>query len=102
MYAVIRDGSMQLKVAVGDMVEIERTGLEPGSNREFDVLVINKDGQTTFGTPTVAGARVVGEVVNEVKCRKIHVMRFTRRKHTCKRRGHRQRRTLIRITEIAD
>lgn len=101
MYAVIRDGSVQLRVAKGDLVEIERVGLEPGSAYEFDVLAINKDGQTTFGTPTLAGAKVVAEVVAEVKGDKLQVGHFKRRKGYQKRIGHRQRRTQIRIKDIS-
>ncbi len=100
MYAVIRDGSVQLRVAKGDLVEIERVGLEPGSAYEFDVLAINKDGSTTFGTPTVAGAKVVAEVVTETKGEKLQIGHFKRRKGHQKRIGHRQRRTKNRITDI--
>ncbi|MGE0433156.1 MAG: 50S ribosomal protein L21 [Planctomycetota bacterium] len=101
MYAVIRDGSVQLRVAKGDVVEIERVDLEAGSAYNFDVLALNKDGKTTFGSPTVSGAKVVGEVVAEVKGQKLQVGHFKRRKGYQKRIGHRQRRTKVRITEIS-
>lgn len=100
MYAVIRDGSVQLRVAQGDVVEIERVGLEKGATYEFDVLVLSKDGATTFGAPTVANAKVVGEVVDEVKGKKIRIHHFKRRKTHNRRQGHRQRRTRVRIKEI--
>lgn len=101
MYAVIRDGSVQLRVAEGDVVEIERTGLETGASYEFDVLALNKDGATTFGAPTVSGAKVVGEVVEERRGKKLIVQRFKRRKGYQRRLGHRQRRTRVRITQIS-
>ncbi len=100
MYAVIRDGSKQLRVSEGDVVEIERTGLEVGSNYEFDVLALNKDGATTLGTPTVKGAAVVGEVVEERRGKKLIVQRFKRRKGYQRKLGHRQTRTRVRITDI--
>lgn len=100
MFAVIRDGSLQLKVAEGDVIEVERVDLEKGASYQFDVLAINRDGKTTFGTPLVKGASVTGEVLAEVKGKKIEVQTFKRRKHEQSRSGHRQRRTKIRIKSI--
>ena len=97
MYAVIRDGSVQLRVAQGDVVELERTGLTVGATYSFDVLAVNRDGKTTFGAPTVQGASVVAEVLGEKRGPKIVVQRFRRRKGQQRRLGHRTR---VRITEI--
>jgi large subunit ribosomal protein L21 len=101
MYAVVRDGSVQLRVEVGDIVEIERVGLTEGDNYDFDVLAISPDdGDTVFGTPTVESAKVVGEVLGEWKKKKLIVQRFKRRKSYSRKLGHRQRRTRVRITDI--
>lgn len=100
MYAVIRDGSTQLRVAQGDIVEIERVDLEKGSTYEFAVLALSKDGATTFGTPVIDAAKVVGEVIDEVKGKKIKIHHFKRRKGYNRRQGHRQRRTRVKIKDI--
>ena len=100
MYAVIRDGSTQLRVAEGDVVELERVDLEPGSTYSFDVLALNKDGKTTFGKPTVDGASVSAKVVEEVRGPKLIIQHFKRRKGYHRKLGHRQSRTRVQITSI--
>ena len=101
MYAVIRDGSQQFRVTQGDVIEVERRDLEPGSTYHFDVLAVIKDGQTQIGAPTVDGASVSGEVVAQVKQKKLIVFKFRRRKGSQTKNGHRQQKTRIRITEIS-
>ena len=101
MNAVIRDGSQQFRVTLGDVIEIERRDLEPGTSYRFDVLAITKDGETQVGAPTVDGASVAGEVVEQVKMKKLVVFKLRRRKGSRTKNGHRQQKTRVRITEIS-
>lgn len=97
MYAIIRDGGHQYRVSEGDEILLERTGLEPGERITFsEVLYV--DGEV--GQPIVDGAAVEAEVVREEKARKIHVVKYKRRKNYRRRFGHRQRLTRVRIAAI--
>ena len=102
MYAIVRDRNQQTRVREGDVILCDLRGdLEPGSEVTFDeVLLVGDEGQVRIGKPTVAGARVTGEVVGEVKGDKVIAFRFKRRKNVRKKRGHRQRYTQVRITGI--
>ena len=99
MYAVIRAGGKQYRVAPGDVIKIEKTGSGLDSTVDFnEVLAISPvDGQITKGT----GATVTGQVVQEDRHKKILVFHLKRKKQYKKMRGHRQDFTAVRITEIA-
>jgi len=99
MYAVIRAGGKQYRVAPGDVINVEKTGSGLESVVEFsEVLAISPaDGQITKGN----GATVTGEVVKEDRHKKILVFHLKRKKQYKKMRGHRQDYTAVRITEIA-
>ena len=101
MYAIFKDGSKQYRVSQGDHVEIDLTDAESGKKVEFDqVLVLNDGKKSTMGTPTVAGAKVMGEVVSQATGPKLRVFRYTRRKGTQCMQGHKQKYTLVKITDI--
>lgn len=103
MYAVILTGSKQYKVAVGDTVEIEKLAQEPNDKVEFDqVLLVAKDGDVKIGTPYLEGAKVLGEVVEQSRAKKVEIIKFRRRKHSMKRQGHRQYITSVKITDIKE
>jgi len=99
MYAVIRAGGKQYRVAPGDVIKIEKTGAGVDSTVEFkEVLAISPaDGQITKAD----GAVVTGQVVAEDRHKKILVFHLKRKKQYKKMRGHRQDFTAVRITEIA-
>jgi len=99
MYAVIRAGGKQYRVAPGDVIKVEKTGTGLDSVVEFnEVLAISPaDGQITKAN----GATVTGEVVQEDRHKKILVFHLKRKKQYKKMRGHRQDYTAVRITEIA-
>lgn len=101
MYAVLETGSKQYRVTAGDTVEIERLTAEAGQSVTFDrVLLVNRDGEVAVGTPTVAGASVIGDVV-EHKCGpKLIAWKMRRRKGYHRKVGHRQELTVVRIKEI--
>jgi large subunit ribosomal protein L21 len=99
MYAVIRAGGKQYRVAPGDVVRFENQSDENGKVEFSDVLAVSGgDGQ--IGVPT-SGARVIGEVVEQGRAKKILVFHYKRKKQYKKLRGHRQGFTSVRITEIA-
>jgi large subunit ribosomal protein L21 len=100
MFAVIKTGGKQYRVAADDVIEVEKLAGAPGEIIEFaEVLVLGGD-TTTLGTPTVAGALVAGEVIEQGRGPKIIAFKKRRRKNSRRKRGHRQEYTRVRITEI--
>jgi large subunit ribosomal protein L21 len=101
MFAVIKTGGKQYRVAADDLIEIDKIAGETGEAVAFaDVLVVGGD-ETLLGTPTVAGASVRGEVVEQGRKPKVIAFKKRRRKNSRRKRGHRQEFTLVRITEIS-
>ena len=101
MFAVIRTGGKQYKVAPDDVIAIERIAGEPGAEIELgDVLMMGDGANLTMGTPTVAGARVAATVVDQNKADKVVIFKKKRRQGYHRLRGHRQLQTVVRITEI--
>ncbi|MEL6431100.1 MAG: 50S ribosomal protein L21 [Planctomycetota bacterium] len=103
MYAIISDRNQQATVRVGDEILCDLMGeAERGSTITFDeVLLVGGEGGVKIGKPTVAGAKVTGEVLGGDRGKKIVVFRFKRRKNVRVKRGHRQSYTRVRITDIA-
>ena len=100
MFAVIKTGGKQYRVAADDKIKIEKVAGEPGDIIELgEVLVVGGD-NLTLGNPTVAGATVAAEVVAQGRNDKVIAFKKRRRKNSRRKRGHRQEFTLIRITEI--
>lgn len=101
MYAVLETGSKQYRVAAGDTLEIERLEIEAGQPVTFDrVLLVNRDGQISVGTPTVPSATVVADVVEHIRGPKLIAFKMKRRKGYHKTVGHRQELTVVKIKEI--
>ena len=103
MYAIIKDGGRQVKAEVDRRLRVDyRDGLATGDSLEFtEVLTINKENDVKIGKPTVAGAKVVAEVIEpEFKGPKLIVAKFRRRKNSKRKTGHRQVYTLVKIKEI--
>ena len=102
MYAVFETGGKQYRVAAGDQLEIERVEVEPGQSCTFDrVLLLNNDGNLSVGAPTVAGAKVVADVVEHIRGEKVIAWKMKRRKGYHKKTGHRQELTVVKVKEIA-
>ncbi len=101
MYAVIRTGGKQYRVAKDDVVRIEKLAGEPGDSVTFDQVVLlgGEDG-TTVGAPVVEGASVEAEVVDQTRNRKVLVFKKKRRKNYRRTAGHRQHVSVVRITDI--
>jgi large subunit ribosomal protein L21 len=101
MYAIFEDGSHQFRVSEGDRIVVDRREGEPGSELIFpNVLLIAGDGTPTIGRPMIEGARVVAEIVNQFRDKKIIIQKFRRRKNMRRRKGHRQPYTTVRITGV--
>jgi len=101
MYAVIKTGGKQYRVAAGDTLRVERIAGDKGSVVELkDVLMVTTDTDVKVGKPTVAGAKVVGEIVEQDRAKKILVFKSKRRKSSKKMIGHRQDYTALKIKEI--
>ncbi|HEX7125850.1 MAG TPA: 50S ribosomal protein L21 [Thermodesulfobacteriota bacterium] len=101
MYAVIRSGGKQYRVAQGEVVRLEKLPGNVGDAVTLsEVLMVGEGDAVTVGTPTVPGASVSAEIVEQDRARKILVGRKKRRKGFSKFRGHRQYYTAVRITAI--
>ena len=101
MFAVIKTGGKQYKVAEEDVVQIEKLNARTGSKIAFDnVLMVGDSTTSTFGTPLVEGASVSGTVMEQGRDDKILVFKRKRRQGYRRLKGHRQHVTLVKITNI--
>jgi large subunit ribosomal protein L21 len=100
MFAVIKTGGKQYRVVAEDKLKIDKVAGAPGDIIQFgEVLVVGGD-TTLLGAPTVAGATVAAEVLDQARGAKVIAFKKRRRKNSRRKRGHRQDFTMIRITEI--
>jgi len=100
MFAVIKTGGKQYRVAADDKLRVDKVKGEPGEIVQFgEVLVVGGD-NVVLGTPTVAGASVAAEVLAQSRARKVIAFKKRRRKNSRRKRGHRQEFTLVQVTEI--
>ena len=101
MYAVIKTGGKQYRVAADDVLKIEKVEGDAGAKVEFtEVLMLGGSGDPKVGLPAISGAKVVAEVIAQGRARKVIAFKKRRRKNSRRRRGHRQHETTVRITEI--
>ena len=101
MYAVIESGSKQYRVAAGDTLEVELLSAEVGKPFTFErVLLVGNDGKTTIGSPTIANATVLADVVENIRGVKTTAFKLKRRKGYRKKIGHRQELSVVKIKEI--
>ena len=101
MYAVLETGGKQYRVAAGDRLQVERLETEAGKPVTFDrVLLVNNEGKLSVGQPTVAGATVVADVIEHIRCEKKIAWKMKRRKGYHRKVGHRQELTVVKVTEI--
>src|SRR5271169_5381966 len=100
MFAVFKTGGKQYRVAAEDVLKVDKVKGAPGEIVEFgEVLLLGGD-SVTLGAPTIAGATVAAEVLDQARGPKIIAFKKRRRKNSRRKRGHRQEFTLLRITEI--
>jgi len=101
MYAIIKNGGKQYKVQEGDILLLDKMGLEPKETVDIkEVLAVN-NGELKAGTPYVEGATVTAEVINEGRAKKVVIYKKRRRKDSKLKRGFRRSFTRVRITKIA-
>ncbi|MCF8084817.1 MAG: 50S ribosomal protein L21 [Deltaproteobacteria bacterium] len=101
MYAVIKTGGKQYRVAQGDEVKVERLAGEVGDAVTFDRVMLASNGETTqIGQPFVENAKVIGRITRQGREKKVLVLKYKRRKGYRKKNGHRQAFTQIKIEDI--
>jgi large subunit ribosomal protein L21 len=101
MYAVIKTGGKQYRVAADEVLTIEKVAGDAGAMVEFtEVLMVAGSAEPKFGKPVISGAKVVAEVVEQGRARKVIAFKKRRRKNSRRKRGHRQEQTTVRIKEI--
>ncbi len=103
MYAVVETGGKQYRVSVGDRIQVERLASEPGTDVTLErVLMLERDGGVTIGTPVVSGARVIASVDGQIKGEKLTIFKMQPKKRFRKKMGHRQLLTQLTIKDIVD
>jgi large subunit ribosomal protein L21 len=101
MFAVIRTGGKQYKVAAENTITVMSLEGEAGSKVAFEDVLTLFDGTTSFiGAPNVVGAKVLGEIVEQARGPKVIAFKKRRRKNSRRKRGHKQDLTIVKITEI--
>ena len=100
MYAIIATGGKQYKVSEGDIITIEKLGVEAGEKVTFDQVLAVSDNGLKVGEPTVAGASVEASVIREGRAKKVIVYKYKPKTGYHKKNGHRQSFTQVKIEKI--
>jgi len=100
MYAIIATGGKQYKVAEGDIINVEKLGVEAGQTVTFDEVLVLNNGSVQVGNPTVSGASVSATVIGDVKGKKVIVYKYKRKTGYHNKNGHRQSYTKVKIEKI--
>lgn len=101
MYAVVKTGGKQYRVAEGDVIKVEKLDGQPGASIELDqVLMVANEESLQLGRPLVEGAKVSAEILDQDRNRKVLVFKYKRRKRYRRKAGHRQPYTALKITGI--
>ncbi len=101
MYAIVKTGGKQYKVAVGDVVEVEKLDLEPGAEVALPAILLVDGEKVTHDVKKLAKVNVTAEVVAQTKGPKIRIHKFKNKTGYHKRQGHRQRLTQLKVTGIS-
>ena len=100
MYAIIATGGKQYKVSEGDVIRVEKLGVDAGSAYTFDQVLVVSGDEVKVGNPTVEGATVEASVIEDGKAKKIVVYKYKRKTGYHKKQGHRQPYTKVKIEKI--
>jgi len=101
MYAIIKTGGKQFRVAVGDVIDVELLDSDAGKDIEFaDVLFAHDGSEARIGKPGIPNFHVFGEVIGQVSGEKITTLKYKRSHNQCRKWGHRQKYTRVKITGI--
>ncbi|MBO0851444.1 MAG: 50S ribosomal protein L21 [Pseudonocardia sp.] len=101
MYAIVRSGGKQYKVAVGDVLTVEKLDLEPGAEVNLPAVLVVDGAELTTDAAALAKFSVTGKVVEQTKGPKIRIHKFKNKTGYHKRQGHRQRLTRVEVTGIS-
>ncbi|MBS3920011.1 MAG: 50S ribosomal protein L21 [Deltaproteobacteria bacterium] len=102
MFAVLKTGGKEYRVAKGDIIRVEKLAGNVGDQVILkDVLMISGEGQVHLGTPNLSNAAITGEIVREVKGKKVLTYKMKKRKNYRRMKGHRQTYTYLKVNEIA-
>jgi len=102
MYAVVKTGGKEYKITEGDIIRVEKLEGNIGDPVTLkDVLMVGKEGEVQVGTPHLTQAVVTGEIVQQVKGKKVLIFKMKRRKNYRRLRGHRQNYTYLKVNEIS-
>ena len=102
MYAVVKTGGKEYRVSKGDLIRVEKLEGEVGDQVVLkDVLMVSQEGQVQIGTPHLAAAVVTGQIVQEVKGKKVLTYKMKKRKNYRRFKGHRQTYTYLKINDIS-
>ena len=101
MFAVIKTGGKQYKVAMNDVILVEKHEVAAGDDVTFnEILMVGQDSNLTVGAPLVKGASVSAKVLDQAQADKVLIFKKNRRHNYRRKRGHRQLQTVLRITDI--
>ena len=100
MYAIIETGGKQYKVSEGDIIFVEKLGVEENAKVDFSVVAVADDNGIKTGAPYVEGCKVEGTVLRNAKAKKVVVFKYKSKKNEKKKMGHRQPYTKVQITAI--
>ncbi len=100
MFAVVRTGGKQYRVAKNDRIEVELLDAKEGSNVDLDILAVSSDGKNLALGKEVSGAKVSAKVVSHMRDDKVLVFKKKRRQNYRRTKGHRQHLTVLEITDI--
>ncbi len=101
MFAVIKTGGKQYRVSEGSLFRAEKVEGEKGQVVELDqVMMVDRDGAVTLGQPTVTGAKVLVEIVDQIRDKKVLIFKKIRRHNYRRKKGHRQMLSILRVKEI--
>jgi large subunit ribosomal protein L21 len=101
MFAIIKTGGKQYKVAENDILRVEKLDVQPGTAVDLEVLLVNDGYKNHIGMPTVTTAKVEATVIEQMRDRKVIIFKKTRRHNYRRKNGHRQHLTVLKITKIA-
>ena len=102
MYAVVKTGGKQYKVAEGDVLDVEKLDLEPGKKVDLDVLMLSTDDGIVTDADKLAKAKVTAKVLEQFKDKKVIIFKFKKRKGYRRKRGHRQNLTRLEIVKVSE
>ena len=100
MYAVIATGGKQYKVSEGDVIRVEKLGVEAGETYTFNQVLLVSGDEMKIGAPCVENATVEADVIDNIKSKKVIVYKYKRKTGYHKKKGHRQQLTAVKITKI--